>query len=80
MSHRKGLSRGDKRRNARLERLREVLPRENAILAIDLADNKQVMVLADHDSRVLARRTLKVRAWELGDAPGGGVRVGDGGV
>jgi len=68
MSHRKGLSRGDQRRNARLERLREVLPRENAILAIDLADDKQVLALADHDSRVLARRTVRVRAWQLGDA------------
>jgi transposase len=68
MSNRRGLSRGDKRRNARLARLREVLPRENAILAIDLADDKQVLVLVDHDSRVLARRALRVRAWQLGEA------------
>jgi transposase len=68
MSHRKGLSRADKRRNARLARLRAALPRENAILAIDLADRKQVLVVTDHDSRVLARRTGRCRAWELGDA------------
>ena len=53
-----GLSRGDKRRNARLARLRELVPAGNAILGIDLADQKQVLVLADHDSRVLARRRV----------------------
>jgi transposase len=70
MSHRKGLSRADKRRNARLARLRAALPPENAILGIDLADRRQVLVVTDHDSRVLARRTLRCRAWELGDALG----------
>ncbi|MCV7123987.1 IS110 family transposase [Mycobacterium lacus] len=61
-----GLSRGDKRRNARLARLRELVPASNAILAIDLADEKQAVVLCDHDSRVLARRTVKAKAWRLG--------------
>jgi hypothetical protein len=42
-----GLSRGDKRRNARLARLRELVPAGNAILGIDLADQKQALVLAD---------------------------------
>lgn len=67
MSHRRGLSRGDKRRNARLVKLRQVLPREHAVLAIDLADRKQVFALTDHDSRVLARRTIRCRPWELAD-------------
>ena len=40
-----GLSRGDKRRNGRLARLRELVPAENAILGIDLADTKQAVVV-----------------------------------
>jgi transposase len=68
MSNRRRLSRGDNRRNARLTRLRQVLPREHAILALDLADDKQVFALADHDSRVLARRTVRCRPWQLGEA------------
>jgi transposase len=67
VSNRRGLSRGDKRRNARLSRLRQVLPREHAILALDLADDKQVFALTDHDSRVLARRTVRCRPWQLGE-------------
>ena len=34
-------------------------PREHAVLARDLADDKQVFVLTDHASKVLARRTLR---------------------
>jgi transposase len=61
-----GLSRGDKRRNARLARLRELVPADNAILGIDLADTKQAVVVADHDSQVLARGPVTAKAWELG--------------
>jgi transposase len=61
-----GLSRGDKRRNAQLARLRELVPACNAILGIDLADEKQAMVLTDHDSQVLARRRVRAKAWRLG--------------
>jgi transposase len=63
-----GLSRGDKSRNARLEGLRDLVPVANAIVGIDLADAKQMVVVTDHDSRVLARRTFRCRAWDLGDA------------
>src|SRR6266540_3507502 len=56
MGKRNGLSRGDARRHDR------------AILAIDLADTKQVLALCDHDSRVLARRTVRGRAWQLEEA------------
>ena len=66
MSDRSGLSRGDRNRNARLARLRRLLPPENAIVGIDLADDKQAAVVTDHDSRVLARRRVSARAWELG--------------
>jgi len=61
-----GLSRGDKRRNGQLARLRELVPVDNAILGIDLADTKQAVVVTDHDSRVLARGRVKAKAWELG--------------
>jgi hypothetical protein len=41
---------------------------ENAIVGIDLADKKQMVVVCDHDSRVLARKTFRCRAWDLGIA------------
>jgi hypothetical protein len=63
-----GVSRGDRNRNARLVRLRQLVPVENAIVAIDLADKKQMVVVCDHDSRVLARKTFRCRAWDLGGA------------
>jgi hypothetical protein len=61
-----GLSRGDKRRNAKLARLRGLVAADNAIVGIDLADEKQAVVVTDHDSRVLARRQVKAKATELG--------------
>ncbi len=66
MTDRIGLSRGDRNRNARLARLRVLLPSGNAIVGIDLASDKQAAVVTDHDSRVLARRRVSARAWELG--------------
>jgi transposase len=68
MGNASGVSRGDRNRNARLARLRALVPLENAIVGIDLADNKQVVVVCDHDSQVLARRTFRCRAWDLGVA------------
>jgi len=62
-----GLSRGDRNRNARLARLRELVPLSNAIVGIDLADGAQAAVVTDHDSRVIARRRVSARAWELGE-------------
>ena len=60
------LSRGDKRRNAKLAKLRRLVPVDHAIVGIDLADKTQAVVITDHDSRVLARKTVKVRAWDMG--------------
>ena len=65
---RRGLSRGDRRRNEKLARLREIIARETAVLAFDLAADKQVCALTDQDSRVLARRTVKAKAWQLQEA------------
>ena len=68
MNHANGLSRGDRNRNSRLTRLRELVPPANAITAIDLAGEKQMLVVTDHDSRVLARRTFRLAAWHMGTA------------
>ena len=68
MTNGSGVSRGDRNRNARLARLREAVPVSNAIVGIDLADRKQMVVVTDHDSKVLARRTFRCKAWDLGAA------------
>jgi transposase len=61
-----GVTRGDKRRNARRESLRELVPVTAAVVGIDLGEDKQVLVVTDHDSRVLYRKTLRVKASGLG--------------
>jgi hypothetical protein len=71
-----GVSRGDRNRNARLERLRALVPVENAIGGIDLADRKQMVVVTDHDSKVLARKTFRCRAGGTRDGVGLGRRPG----
>jgi len=63
-----GMTRGDRRRNARRERLRVLLPRDGAVIGIDLAEDKQALAVIDHDVRVLARKTVKVKAFRLGQA------------
>ena len=63
-----GTTRGDRRRNARRERLRGLLPRDGAVIGIDLAEDKQALAVVDHDVRVLARKTVKVKAFRLGEA------------
>ncbi|MBE8524835.1 transposase [Amycolatopsis sp. H6(2020)] len=68
MGNSSGISRGDRNRNTRLARLRALVPARNAIVGIDLADTKQMVVVTDHDSKVLARRTFRCRAWDLGAA------------
>ena len=68
MTNRNGVFRGDRNRNARLARLRELVPLENAIVGDRLGDKKQMVVVCDHDSKVLARRTFRGRAWDLGAA------------
>jgi transposase len=68
MANGSGVSRGDRNRNARLERLRALVPVTNAIAGIDLAGSKQMVVVTDHDSRVIARRVFRCRAWDLGSA------------
>lgn len=68
MSKRTGVTRGDKRRNERLEELRRLVPRENALVGVDLAEDKQALAVTDHDSRVLARKTVRsTLAHQLGE-------------
>jgi transposase len=60
-----GLTRGDRNRNRKLALLREAVPRDRAVLAIDLGEDKQVAVVMDHECRVLARKIVKAKAHEL---------------
>ena len=66
MAKRSGLTRGDRRRNDRIEALRTVVRPDRAILSIDLGEDKQVAALMDHDGRVLGRRMVLAKAHALG--------------
>lgn len=63
----RALSRGDRRRNERLARLRSIVRRDYAIVAVDLASAKQAAVVTDHDSIVLGRRMFTGDAWVIDD-------------
>ena len=43
-------------------------PRDGAVVGIDLAEDKQAIAVIDHDVRVLARKTVRVKAFRLGEA------------
>jgi transposase len=60
---RRGLTRGDRRRNEKLRRLREAVPEEAAILAMDLAQAKQVAVVTGPGDQTLARRAFVCSPW-----------------
>jgi transposase len=62
------LTRGDRRRNERLARLRSIVRRDYAVVAVDLASAKQAVVVTDHDSVVLGRRMFTGDAWVIDDA------------
>ena len=68
MSKGSGLSRSERRRNARKERLRALVPRGGAVIGIDLGEDRQALAVVDHDVRVLWRKTARVRAHGLGEA------------
>jgi transposase len=59
------LSRGVRRRNERLARLRAIVRPELAVVAVDLASAKQAVVVCDHDSVVLARAMFSGSAWVI---------------
>src|SRR5712691_7480191 len=54
MSKGSGTTRGDRRRNARRERLREVLPRDGAVIGIDLEGRDGMLTLAEQAAAELA--------------------------
>ena len=62
-----GMTRGDRRRNARRERLRSMVPCDGAVIGIDLGEDKQAIAVVDHDVRVVARKTVRVKAFRLGE-------------
>jgi len=47
-----------------------MLPRGGAVIGIDLAEDKQAIAVIDHDVRVLARKTVRVKVFRLGAALG----------
>jgi len=47
--------------------LRAVVRRDRAVLAVDLGEDKQVAALVDHEGRVLARKTVRAKAYQLGE-------------
>jgi transposase len=52
----------------RKERLRALLPRDGAVVGIDLGEDKQALCVVDHDVRVWWRKTARVKAHRLGGA------------
>ena len=63
-----GTTRGDRRRNEKRAMLRGLVPRHCAVIGIDLGEDKQALVVINHDLRVLARKTAQVKAFQLGEA------------
>jgi transposase len=59
------LTRGDRNRNRRVGVLRAAVARDRAVLAVDLGEDKQVGVVVDHEGRVLARKIVRAKAYQL---------------
>jgi transposase len=66
MGNGSGITRGDRRRNEQRARLRLLVPGQNAVVGIDLGEDKQMLVLTGQDSRVLSRQVVRVKAAGLG--------------
>jgi transposase len=65
VSNRRPLTRGDRRRNEKLTRLRSIVRPDLAIVGIDLASAKQAAVVTDHDSITLGRRMFDGDPWVI---------------
>lgn len=65
MSNRRTLTRGDRRRNEKLTRLRSIVRSDLAIVGIDLASARQAAVVADHDSITLGRKMFDGDPWVI---------------
>ena len=68
MAGRRRVSAGVARRNERLTELRRLVPLDAAIVAVDLASERQAVVITDHDSRVLERRMVIGSPWKVAAA------------
>ena len=66
MSKGSGITRGDRRRNARKARLRALVPHENAVAGLDLGEKRQALAVTGGDGQVLARRSPQVSVHGLG--------------
>jgi len=65
VSNARPLTRGDRRRNEKLTRLRAIVRPDLAIVGIDLASAKQAAVVTDHDSITLGRRMFVGDPWVI---------------
>ena len=61
-----GITRGDRRRNARKARLRALVPYGNAVAGLDLGEKRQALVVTGADGLVLARWSPQVSVHDLG--------------
>jgi transposase len=61
-----GITRGDRRRNARKARLRALVPACNAVAGLDLGEKRQALAVTGADGLVLARRSPQVSVHDLG--------------
>jgi transposase len=66
MSKGSGITRGDRRRNAKKARLRALVPHENAVAGLDLGEKRQALAVTGADGQVLARRSPQARVHDLG--------------
>lgn len=66
MSKGSGITRGDRRRNAKKARLRVLVPYENAVAGLDLGEKRQALAVTGADGLVLARRSPQVSVHDLG--------------
>jgi transposase len=66
LSRGSGITRGDRRRNARKARLRALVPHENAVAGLDLGEKRQALAVTGADGQVLARRSPRVSVHDLG--------------
>ena len=66
MSKGSGITRGDRRKNLKKARLRELVPHENAVLGLDLGEKKQALAVTGGDGQVLGRRSPRVAVHGLG--------------
>ena len=66
MSKGSGITRGDRRRNAKKARLRALVPCENAVAGLDLGEKRQALAVTGAGGQVLARRSPQVSVHDLG--------------